>query len=79
MFVVPITDNEAEYVTKNLQGKFSAGYDKIPEYVVIQCTRLIRGPSMHIYNISIKSGIFLEKFKIVRVKPLYIKKEVFIM
>jgi hypothetical protein len=29
---------------------------------------------MHIYNISIKSGIFLEKFKIVRVKPLYIKK-----
>jgi hypothetical protein len=74
MFVVPITNNEVEYVTKNLQGKFSAGYDKIPEYVVIQCTRLIRGPSMRIYNISIKSGIFLEKFKIVRVKPLYIKK-----
>ena len=49
---------------KNLQGKFSAGYDEIPEYVVIQCMRLTRGPSAHIYNISFKSGIFLEKFKI---------------
>jgi hypothetical protein len=69
--VVPITDNEVERVIKNLQGKFSAGYDKIPQYVVIQCMRLIRGPSTHIYNISFKPGIFPEKFKIVRVNPLY--------
>lgn len=78
IFVVPITDNKVECVTKNLQGKFSAEYDKISEYVVIQCTRLIRGISTHIYNISFKSGTFLEKFKIVRVKLLY-KKDIFIM
>jgi len=76
IFVSPITDNEVECVTKNLQGKFSAGYDKIPEYVVTQCMRLIRGPSALIYNISFKSGIFLEKFKMARVKSLYKKRDI---
>jgi len=76
IFVVPITDNGVECVTKNLQGKFSAGFNRIPEYVVIQCTSLIRGPSTHIYNISFRSGIFLEKFKILRVKPLYKKRDI---
>jgi len=61
---------------KNLEGNFSAGYDKIPEYVVTQCARLTRGPSAHIYNISFKSGIFLGEFKIVRVKPLYKKRDI---
>jgi len=27
----PITENEVECVIKNLKGKFSAGYDEIPE------------------------------------------------
>jgi len=34
--VAPVTDNEVEGITKNLQDKFSAGYDKTPEEVVIQ-------------------------------------------
>jgi hypothetical protein len=36
----PITENEVECVIKNLKGKFSAGYDEIPKYVVKQCARL---------------------------------------
>ena len=74
--MVPITDNEVECVTKNPKGKFSAGYDKIPHYVVTQYTRFIKGPSTHIYNISFKSGIFLEKFKIARVNLLYKKRDI---
>jgi hypothetical protein len=60
---------------KKFKGKFLSGYYKLPEYVVIQCKRFIKGLSMHIYNISFKSGIFLEKFKTVRVKSLYKKRD----
>jgi hypothetical protein len=48
---MPITENEVECVIRNLKGKFSAEYDEIPEYVVKECVRFIRGPLMHIYNI----------------------------
>jgi hypothetical protein len=33
----PITENEVECFIKNLKGKFSAGCDEIPEYVVKLC------------------------------------------
>jgi hypothetical protein len=48
IFVVPITEDEVEIVIKNLKGKFSVGYDEIPEYVVKQCASFIRGPLMHL-------------------------------
>jgi potassium voltage-gated channel Eag-related subfamily H protein 8 len=76
IYVVPIIENEVESVIKNLKGKFSVGYDEIPEYVVKHCASFIRGPLTHIYNMSIKSGIFPEKFKIARLKPLYKKGDI---
>jgi len=47
------------------------------EYIVKQCAKFVKGPLAHIYNISINSGAFPKKFKVVRVKPLY-KKNIFI-
>ena len=32
---------------------------------------------MNIYNISFKSGMFPEKFKITRIKPLYKKGDIY--
>jgi len=40
--VLPITENEVKYVIKNSKGKFSAGYDEIPEYVVKQCAKICK-------------------------------------
>jgi hypothetical protein len=31
IFVLPISENEAEYVIQKFKGKFSAGYDEILE------------------------------------------------
>jgi hypothetical protein len=62
--VLPITKNEAECVITNLRGKISA------EHVVKQHARFIRGLLTHIYDISFKSGIFLGKFEIAKVKSL---------
>jgi hypothetical protein len=32
--MLPITEQEVECVIRKLKGKFSAGYDEIPEFVV---------------------------------------------
>jgi hypothetical protein len=36
---------------KRFKDKFSAGYDEMPEYVVKQCAKFVKGPLAHIYNI----------------------------
>jgi hypothetical protein len=71
--VLPVTENEVKCVTKKFKGKFSAGYDETPEYVVKQCAKFLKGPLAHIYNISINSSKFPEKFKVAGVKPLYLQ------
>jgi hypothetical protein len=71
--MLPITEQEVECVIRKLKGKFSAGYDEIPEFVVKQCAMSIKGPLTHIYNMLINSGAFPELFKLARVKPLYKK------
>jgi len=45
----------------------------MPEYVVKQCAKFVKGPLAHIYNILTNSGTFSEKSKVARVKPLYKK------
>jgi hypothetical protein len=62
--VLPINKKEAECVITNIKGKISA------EHVTKQCARFIRGLLMHIYDTSFKSGIFLGKFEIAKVKPV---------
>ena len=43
--VTPIQCTPFWYFVK---GKFSAGYDEIPEYVVKQCEKFVKGPLAHI-------------------------------
>jgi hypothetical protein len=62
--LLPTTEKEVECVIRRLKGKFSAGYDEIPECVVKQCAVSIRGPLTHIYNLSISSGTFPNLFKV---------------
>jgi len=72
-----ITKKEVECAIKIFKRKFSAGYDEILEYVVKHCAKFVKRPLAHIYNTSIKSGMFPEKFKVARVKPLYKKGDIY--
>ena len=63
---------------KKFKGKFSAGYDEIPEYVVKKCAKFVKWHLAHIYIISINSGMFPEEFTVTRLRPLC-KKEIFIV
>ena len=62
---------------KKCNAKSSSGYDEIPEYVVKQGEKFIKGPLAHIYNILINSGTFPEKIKAARLKPLYKKGDIY--
>jgi hypothetical protein len=76
IFLFPVTENEIECTTKSLKGKFSAGVDEVPEYIVKQCIQHIKKPLAHIYNASFNSGTFPERLKIAQVKPLYKKGDI---
>jgi len=42
-------------------------------YVLKQCTKLLKKPLANIYNASLESGIFPDQLKIAKVVPLYKK------
>jgi len=70
IFIHSVTQEEVISLTKSLKGKPTAGYDDIPESLVKQCIHLIKGPLAHIYNVSMNSGVFQDKWKTAKVKPL---------
>jgi hypothetical protein len=58
MFVSPVTEDEVQNVVSKLKGKFSAGYDEIPEKLVKECIQFIKKALTFILNISLYSGTF---------------------
>jgi hypothetical protein len=73
MFIYPVTDIEIVQTVKKFKGKYSAGTDGIPDFVVTKCIEVFKIPLAHIYNASLEAGIFPKKFKIAKVKPLHKK------
>ena len=64
-------------LAKNLKDMLTAGYNDIPESLVKQCIQLIKGPQIHIYNVSLQSGVFPDEWKLAKVKPLYEKGDMY--
>ena len=48
-----------------------AGYDDISFNVVKKCFGVLHKPLLHIFNLSLQTGIFPDKLKIARVTPLF--------
>jgi hypothetical protein len=71
--IYPVTEEEVISLAKSLKGKPTSGDDDIPENLAKQCIHLIKGPLIHIYNLSLTSGIFLVLWKTAKVKPLHKK------
>ena len=49
----------------------SAGYNDISFNVVKKCFGVLHKPLLHIFNISLQTGIFPDKLEIARVTPLF--------
>jgi hypothetical protein len=73
MFVSPITEIEVKDVIGKLKGKHSAGYDEIPEVLVKHYSEYIVKPLTHVFNLSVKCGIFPDAMKIAKITPLFKK------
>ena len=73
MFTFPITQTEIKNVISTLKGKNSAGYDEIPETLIKHCSEYIAKPLTHIFNLSVKFGIFPEAMKIAKITPIHKK------
>jgi hypothetical protein len=52
------TELEVESKIRGLRRKPSAGFDEIPEYLAKRCSHYIRKPLVHIFNPSLKLGMF---------------------
>ena len=61
-------EEEVKSLTKALKGKYSVGYDDIPECIVKQCIQLVKKPLTHIYNVSLNSGVFPHESKIAKME-----------
>jgi len=58
MFVAPVTETEVEQVIKGLKNNSSPGFDEILTSLVKQCLCHFIKPLVHIYNVSLQTGIF---------------------
>jgi hypothetical protein len=73
IFISPDTEKEVVSMAKNLKNKLTAGYDDIPKSLVKQCIQFIKGPLTHIYNLSLRLGVFPNEWKAAKVNPLHKK------
>jgi hypothetical protein len=73
MFVAPVTETEVKQVFKSLKNKSSPGFDEIPTSSVKQCLCYFIKPMVHVYNVSLQTGIFPGMMKKAKIKPLFKK------
>ena len=66
-----ISVNELKDAFFSLKINKSAGYDVISFNVVEKCFGVLHKPLLHIFNLSLQTGIFPDKLKIARVTPLF--------
>ena len=71
MFTSLVTENEVENIINTLKGKFSAGFDEIPEFLVKLSLHYIKKLLTQTFNITIKFGIFPDLMKIAKFRPIF--------
>lgn len=70
-YLLSVTEMEVFSVIKSLKNSFSSGADGIPASIIKSCFHCFIGPLTHIINLSFKSGIFPDNFKIAKVLPIH--------
>ena len=67
----PLTESELKDAFLTLKPNKSPGFDDISSEVIKFVFDALVGPIKHIFNISIKTGVFPDKLKIARITPIY--------
>jgi hypothetical protein len=71
MKLIPVTETEIKNILKSLKSKNSSGYDGISSRILKYCIDEISKALGHIFNASLKQGIYPERMKYASVRPSY--------
>jgi hypothetical protein len=69
----PVTVQVVEEIIKSLKSNVSTGFDEISMSIVKRCLCYFIRPLVHIYNITLQTGIFPDMMKIAKIRPLFKK------
>jgi len=69
----PISETDINKIISKFDNKLSSGFDDVPITVIKHARSSLQKPFAHLVNSSFISGIFPEKLKISKIKPLYKK------
>ena len=75
IFFIPISVYELIQISKSLKNSNACGYDNLSNSLLKQVIYYIVDPLVHIFSISLKSGIVPDKLKIAKITPVYIIKK----
>jgi hypothetical protein len=70
---MPVSEDEVEKVITDLEGKFPAGIDELPDLIVEKCLKFIKKPLTDICNAGMDLGIFPDRINFVIIKHLHKK------
>ena len=73
IYFYPTTPRVVKNIISELQSKTSRGMDGIPTKVLKSTPDNVIYILTHIFNLSLRSGIFLNKFKLAKVEPIFKK------
>ena len=66
-----LTEEEIISATKKLKNKMTSGHDKIPSFFVKDCAYALVQPLLTIYNLSLKTAVFPDCWKLTRLCPIF--------
>ena len=72
-----VTKDELKRTFFSLKPNKISSYDNINVNVVKKIYEELKVPLMHIFNLSLSTGIFPDKLKIAKVSPIFIKAKKF--
>ena len=70
-----VTEEELKRAFLSFKPNETPGYDNINVNVVKKIYNKLKTPLMHIFNLSLRTGIFPDKRKIAKISPIFINGE----
>jgi hypothetical protein len=71
ILLIPTDPNEIIKTIMELNNSKAAGYDDISPHVIKQVANQLAYPLSYVFNLSFETGIFPDKLKIAKVRPLF--------
>jgi len=71
IFLKTIDELEVKSIINNYRDDTAVCRDRITVKILKSTSELIVKPLIHIFNLSIQNGIFLDNFKLAIIKPLF--------